>query len=70
MCKYCEKLKKQFDFDKNKRGKAICDGEYEYCCIIKDTDDGSYYIGLYGSFETFSDEISFCPFCGRKLKKD
>lgn len=68
MCKYCEKLKKQFDFDKNKRGKAICDGEYEYCCIIKDIDDDSYYIGLYGSFETFSDEISFCPFCGRKLK--
>lgn len=68
MCKYCEELKKRFDFDKDERGYPICDGEYEYCCIIKDTDDGSYYIGVYGSYESFSDEISFCPFCGRKLK--
>lgn len=68
MCNYCENLKREFDFDKYEMGEAICDGEYEYCCIIKNDADNSYRIGLYGSFETISDEISFCPFCGRKLK--
>lgn len=68
MCKYCEDLKKHYGDEKVERGAYLCDGAYEDCCIVKDVDDGSYYIGVYGTYETFSDEIHFCPFCGRKLK--
>jgi hypothetical protein len=69
MCKYCEGFKKAFDFDKRlTASENICDSEYEYCTIVKSEDEERYYIELGGTYETLSDEISFCPFCGRKLK--
>lgn len=71
MCKYCEGFKKVFDFDKRlTASENICDSEYEYCAIVKSEDEEGerYYIELVARYETLSDEISFCPFCGRKLK--
>ena len=44
----------------------ICDGKYETCRIIVRNE--RHYIQLTGSYETLSDPISWCPFCGRKLK--
>lgn len=44
----------------------ICDGKYENCKIVYNND--KYYIVLRGSYETYSEPISWCPFCGRKLK--
>ena len=70
MCKYCEGFKKVFDFDKRlTASESICDGQYEYCTIVKYEDEERYCIELGGTHETLSDEISFCPFCGRKLKQ-
>lgn len=43
----------------------ICDGKYQYCKIVYCNDN--YYIALRGSYETYSEPISWCPFCGRKL---
>lgn len=63
MCKYCD-IKKT----KENYGRAetyICDSRYECCHIVYE--DGIYYIRIVGSDESFSDRISFCPFCGRKL---
>ena len=45
----------------------ICDGKYEYCKIVYNND--KYYIVLRGSYEDYSEPISWCPFCGRKLKE-
>lgn len=45
----------------------ICDGKYENCKIVYNND--KYYIVLRGSYETYSDPISWCPFCGRKLNE-
>lgn len=68
MCKYCEDFKKVFDFDKRlSASENICGSKYEYCTIVKDEE--RHYIELGGSSETLSEEISFCPFCGRKLKQ-
>lgn len=43
----------------------ICDGKYEYCKIVYNND--KYYMVLRGSYETYSEPISWCPFCGRRL---
>ena len=43
----------------------ICDGKYEYCKIVYN--NGKYYIRLNSSYETYSEPISWCPFCGRRL---
>jgi hypothetical protein len=67
MCKYCEVKPSCYDWDKNEYGDIICDTKYEGCKISK-SDDGNFYIYLSGSYEDFSEPISFCPFCGRKLK--
>lgn len=41
------------------------DGKYEACKIIKRGE--RHYIQLTGHYETLSDPISWCPFCGRRL---
>ena len=65
MCKYCET-----DIWNNcsqfYRGELICDTKYESCEIVYEDDD--YHIHLSGSYEDYSEPISYCPFCGRKLK--
>lgn len=43
----------------------ICDGKYERCEIVYN--NGKYYIRLTGSYETDSEPILWCPFCGRRL---
>ena len=67
MCKYCEVKSSCYDWDTNEYGDIICKTNYESCKISK-SDDGNFYIYLSGSYEDFSEPISFCPFCGRKLK--
>lgn len=66
MCKYCD----TDTFDNLSRvwlGELICNTKYESCKIVLDNDD--YYIYLSGNYEDYSEPISYCPFCGRKLKE-
>lgn len=71
MCKYCNMIPYIHDWSETKityHGESdICDGKYEYCKIVYIND--YYYIVLRGSYETYSEPISYCPFCGRKLKE-
>ena len=68
MCQYCNMTENIHLFGEvgELRGETICDGKYESCQIIYR--NNFYYIQLTGSYETLSDPISFCPFCGRKLE--
>lgn len=65
MCKYCE-TDTWNNLSQFWMGEAICDTKYEDCKIVHENDD--YYLYLEGSYEDYSDPISWCPFCGRKLK--
>ena len=68
MCKYCYLREDIHPYGERVDiiGKDICDGKYEACKIIKRGE--RYYIQLIGYYETLSDPISCCPFCGRKLE--
>ena len=66
MCKYCE-TDTWDNLLQFWMGEVICDTIYEECKIVRKDDD--YHIRLTGSYEDYSDPISFCPFCGRKLKE-
>lgn len=66
MCKYCE-TDTWDNISKFWMGEVICDNTYEDCKIVHTDDD--YYIYLIGSYEDYSEPISYCPFCGRKLKE-
>lgn len=68
MCKYCDVKPSSNVWDKDEYGDMICNTKYEGCNIVK-SDDGNFYIYLCGSYEDFSEPISFCPFCGRKLNE-
>lgn len=67
MCKYCDLREDIHPYGEHTdmRGEIICDGKYEACRIIESY--GRYFIQLTGSYETLSDPISWCPFCGRRL---
>ena len=67
MCKYCDFVKdtRSYAEPTDMIGEDICDGKYEACKMIGR--DDQYYIQLIGSYETLSDPISWCPFCGRRL---
>lgn len=67
MCKYCE-TNTWDNCMKLWMGELICDTKYE-CCKIIQKDDDDYHIYLSGNYEDYSEPISYCPFCGRKLKK-
>lgn len=67
MCKYCD-LREDIHLYGERTdmlGEEICDGKYEACRIIERGE--RHYIQLTGSYETLSDPISWCPFCGRRL---
>ena len=68
MCQYCNMSEDipLYGGVPELRGATICDGKYESCQIIYR--NNFYYIQLTGSYETLSDPISYCPFCGRKLE--
>ena len=70
MCKYCNMIPEIYNYgDTNITyvgEEDICDSKYEYCKIVYNND--KYYIVLRGSYEDYSEPISCCPFCGRKLK--
>ena len=66
MCKYCE-TDTWNNISQFLMGEVICDTKYEDCKIVHENDD--YYIYLVGSYEDYSEPISYCPFCGRKLKE-
>ena len=68
MCKYCEVKPSVYSWDTDKHGDIICSTNYENCNIIQCSDNGNFHIRISGSYEDFSEEIFFCPFCGRKLK--
>ena len=70
MCKYCDVNKKSIGgyYVNEIYGEAetyICDNRYECCSIAYK--DGVYCIRICGNDEGFSEPISWCPFCGRKL---
>lgn len=67
MCQYCDLRKdtRPYAGPTDMIGEDICDGKYEGCKIIERNE--RYYIQLTGSYETLSDPISWCPFCGRRL---
>ena len=67
MCKYCDLREDIRPYGKraDMLGEYICDGKYEACRIIKR--DDVYCMQLIGTYETLSDPISWCPFCGRRL---
>lgn len=69
MCEYCDLREDIHSYGEHTDmiGEDICDGIYEACRIIKR--DEIHYIRLVGSYETLSDPISYCPFCGRELKE-
>lgn len=70
MCIYCNMIPDIHDWGETEitySGESnICDDKYEYCQIVYN--NNNYYIKLIGSNETYSEPISYCPFCGRKLK--
>lgn len=68
MCKYCDLREDIHPYGEHTdmKGEVICDGKYEVCRIIQI--GISYHIQLLGSYETLSDPIGYCPFCGRKLE--
>ena len=68
MCKYCECKVDETSIDKDCRGADIVEIEYLEC-YIKKMDNGEYTIYAAGDFDGWSEAISFCPFCGRKLKE-
>jgi hypothetical protein len=67
MCKYCEVKKSEYKWRKDLVGEKMCETEYEYTKIVQ-RDDKQFYIYVCGDFEDYSEAISFCPFCGKKLK--
>lgn len=67
MCRYCEVKKSKYDWDNcDLHGELICFSMYEDCKIVYKNDN--YYINVIGRENHRSKPISFCPFCGRKLK--
>lgn len=74
MCKYCDIDKKRIQ--KLSDGYYSCtfaeadnylvDGKYEACGVA--IYGNRYVLRLVGNDETFSEPISYCPFCGKKLK--
>ena len=69
MCKYCECKESKMYPSLGCRGEEIVDARYTSCLIEYDKDLGTYTIYAAGDDEGWSDPISFCPFCGRKLKE-
>ena len=69
MCKYCEC--KEIVEGYEKEGQSIAEGRRSACCIIQGVKSLDYYIAIVGDGDDFwhyDEPISFCPFCGRKLK--
>lgn len=71
MCRYCSMIPDIHDWGETNITYSaeadICDGKYEYCKIVYN--NGHYYIVLRSSYETYSEPISYCPFCGKKLNE-
>ena len=69
MCRYCNMIPDIHDWNETEftysAEEDICDGKYEGCKIVYYKN--KYYIRLTGSYETDSEPISWCPFCGRRL---
>ena len=66
MCKYCE-TNVWNNCMQLWMGELICNTDYESCKIVNDNDDYCFYLS--GTYEDWSEPISYCPFCGRKLKE-
>ena len=69
MCKYCDCKEKIKGYEKE--GQYIAEGQYSACCIIQPAHSKEYFIAVAGDgdeFWQYDESISFCPFCGRKLK--
>lgn len=65
MCKYCE-TNTWNNCMQLWMGEQICDTKYEGFKIVHEND--GYYFYLSGNYEDWSEQISYCPFCGKKLK--
>jgi hypothetical protein len=69
MCKYCEVKKRiKWKFENDLVGVNICATGDEHATIVQ-RDDKQFYIYVCGRFDDYSEPISYCPFCGRKLKE-
>ena len=69
MCKYCEcKIDEAKPWRGCKGAEIVPEGKYIGCQIEYSESSGEYSIYVAGDVEDWSEPISFCPFCGRKLK--
>ena len=69
MCKYCECKESKMFPSLGCRGEEMVGARYTSCHIEYSKTTGEYTIYAAGDAEGWSDPISFCPFCGRDLKK-
>lgn len=70
MCKYCDCKENPHLPSLGCRGAEIVPGaKYIGCQIEYSKSSGEYSIYVAGDNEDWSEPISFCPFCGRKLKE-
>ena len=69
MCKYCECKEPKMCPSLGCIGEEMVGARYTACHIEYDKETGEYTIYAAGDAEGWSDPISFCPFCGRNLKK-
>ena len=67
MCKYCECKTNPHFPSLGCNGAEIVDSKYIGCEIQFDSGFCGYRIHVTGEDEGYSEVISFCPFCGRKL---
>lgn len=70
MCKYCDcKIDQRAELlGCRGMGEQMVDTHYT-ACNIQRMSDGSYCIYAAGDDEGWTEPISYCPFCGRKLKE-
>lgn len=69
MCKYCEcKVDEAKPWWGCKGAEIVPDYRYIGCTINYSKENDTYSLCVIGEEEGFSDPISFCPFCGKKLK--
>ena len=68
MCKYCDVKPDKYRLGLSFGSEIVPEAHYVGASIVK-TSKHKYIISVYGDDECFSEPISFCPFCGRKLKE-
>lgn len=66
MCKYCNVKSNGYSADIKEGAQIVPTLKYGGCQIVYS--EGKYSFEVWGDDVGNSESISFCPFCGRKLK--